>query len=261
MARVTGIVRRPYPSASDQRYALTPRMKSDLGVLGAAVAPGPSTGETGRARGSGNSPSTRDPAGASPGGTTTDVDLVDLAAMIGQTVRVGGLVVDLRPDGVLLDDGTAVGVIVIRGEALGLLPLLEPDDAINAIGRVERQPDGPVVVVEDPGGIAQAGDPTAAEPGPTSPVSLATPGDPSAADSPSGHQAGLLDWPVGIGAGLGSLIGLSLLSLAITVGRRAHARRRLEATIAARVVAFGASAGPSLGPRLAERDDGRFHSA
>ena len=34
---------------------------------------------------------------------------VDLVTAVGQQVRVGGLVVDLRPDGFTLDDGTAVG--------------------------------------------------------------------------------------------------------------------------------------------------------
>ena len=40
--------------------------------------------------------------------------------------------------------------------------MIEPDDALNAIGRVEALAGGFVVVVDDPGGIILAGDPVAA---------------------------------------------------------------------------------------------------
>ncbi len=45
-----------------------------------------------------------------------DADLVDLDARVGRLVRVGGLVVDLEPDGFTLDDGTAIGRVVLRGD-------------------------------------------------------------------------------------------------------------------------------------------------
>ena len=66
-------------------------------------------------------------------------------------VRVGGLVRDLRPDGFRLDDGTAVGTVVLAGAALDWLPLIEPGDAINVVGRVSTADAGPVVTVDDPG--------------------------------------------------------------------------------------------------------------
>ena len=40
--------------------------------------------------------------------------------------------------------------------------MIEPDDALNAIGRVEALDGGFAVVVDDPGGIILAGDPVAA---------------------------------------------------------------------------------------------------
>ncbi len=40
--------------------------------------------------------------------------------------------------------------------------MIEPDDALNAIGRVEALDGGLVVVVDDPGAIILAGDPVAA---------------------------------------------------------------------------------------------------
>jgi hypothetical protein len=267
MARVTGIVRRPYPTAADQRYAITPRMATDLRILGAAATgAGPGTGSNGNPPGSTGSGTSGAPpsAGPAPAGTV-DADLIDLAAFEGQTVRVGGLVVDLRSDGLLLDDGTGVGLVILRGLALELLPLLEPDDAINVIGRVDVLADGPAVVVEDPGAIIQAGDPVAAtrvprDPAGTGPGLTAT----TPPVAPSTQFAGLVDSPASIWgglAGLGTLIVVSLASLAVTLGRRAHARRLVEARIAARVDAFGATAGPPRGPRLDERDRSTLNSA
>jgi hypothetical protein len=261
MARVTGIVRRPYPTASDQRFAITPRDRTDLRILGAAPSSssdsGSGSGTTNpQGRGGGEFGATPGAAAAPVG--TVDADLVDLAVFAGQTVRVGGLVVDLRPTGLLLDDGTLVGQVVLRGAALELLPLLEPDDAINAIGRVELHPDGPVVVVDDPGGIIQAGEPVAVT-APSGPNG-ASAGSGSAISpdaSPSTRLAGLADttgtpW-AGL-AGIGTLVALSLASLAFTLGRRAHAQRRIAARIAARVDAFGATGGPPNSPRPVDHD-------
>jgi hypothetical protein len=205
------------------------------------------------------------PADAAPAGTV-DADLVDLAAFVGQTVRVGGLVVDLRPDGLLLDDGTRVGLVILRGAALDLLPLLEPDDAINAIGRVEALQDGLVVVVTQPGGIIQAGEPVAVVAGPSSGTGatgtiVAAPTPPA---TPPAHLAGLGENPasiVGGLAGIGTFVALTLASVAISLGRRAQARRREQARIAARVVAFGTRAGVPARPRAVEDDRTTLNSA
>jgi hypothetical protein len=193
-----------------------------------------------------------------------DANLIDLETLTGREVRVGGLVVDLRPDGLLLDDGTTTGIVVLREEALAFLPLLEPDDAINAIGHVERLPDGFAVVVDAPGGIIQAGDPVAPDAGASSPdAQLST--DPAAQGPfqsvPPVSRAGLLDTAPGLGAGLvglGTLLALSGASLAITLGRRARTRRRLEARVAARVAALGEPSGPRSSPRSAEHAGGAF---
>jgi len=266
MARITGIARRPYPTASDPRYAITPRTPADLRVLGAAIV---------KPRGPEGTQAPSDPAVAGTGAGSVDqsaagtpnADLVDLATLVGRTVRVGGLVLDLQPDGFVLDDGTAEGIVRFRGAALDLLPLLEPDDAVNAIGRVEIQAGGLVLVVTEPGGIVQAGDPIAAgliasSDGSTAvaaPIAVLS-GTSIRSPAPTTQQAGLLDGPtLGAGlAGLGTLIALSLLSLAITVARRTRARRLIEARIAARVVALGASDPPPHGPRSAEREEATF---
>jgi hypothetical protein len=267
MARVTGIVRRPYPTAADQRFAITPRTTADLRVLGAPVSGGQATGRGGAAGGGTvgsrvTEPSSPDPASAG----TVDADLIDLASFVGQVVRVGGLVVDLRSDGLLLDDGTLVGLVFLRGAAVDLLPLIEPDDAINAIGIVEMRPGGPAVVVEDPGGLIQAGDPVAAASALGGNTAATTSGGPppTLLATPTTHLAGVTDDPAGmLGglAGLGTLAALSLASLAITMARRVRMRRHAEARIAARVVAFGAERSVPPRPRPVDHDRTTLNSA
>jgi hypothetical protein len=160
----------------------------------------------------------------------------------------------------MLDDGTTTGRLVLRAAARDLLPLLEPDDAINATGRVEQLEDGPAVVVDDPGGIIQAGDPEA-------PDTVAGPAPAVAEDSSvpasSPIMAGLSSgsW---LGAGAVGFATMSLLSgasLAFTLLRRRHARRRLADRIAVRLAAFEPPSDATPGPRLPERGRSTFHSA
>jgi hypothetical protein len=277
MASITGIVRRPYPTATDQRYAITPRSRADVRVHGAAATAGSGNATGGPKPGSTGSTAPEARPAAAAG--AVDADLVDLAAFSGRRVRVGGLVVDLRSDGLLVDDGTTIGLVVVRGEALELLPLLEPDDAINAVGVVERVPDGFAVAVDEPGGIIQAGDPVAprgeAIPSERTGADATTHGTPAGGSEATIRDAGIFDGSSGFGtglvglAGLGALMGLSLASLVVTLARRALARRRLMARVATRVAAFEASAGPPhgappgppYGPRSAERDDSTIHAA
>ena len=283
MATVTGIARRPNPNASDQRYVITPRFPADLRVIGMATAgsSGSSSGGTTAGAGAGAGTGTgvggtsdatgpADVTGEPPPDGVPDADLVDLGLFVGQTVRVGGLIVDLRPGGLALDDGTAIGFVVLRGEALDLLALMEPDDAINVTGRVELGPDGLAVVADDPGGISQAGDPIPpAEARPADGVAGGSPGaraeaGPFESASPSIQSAGFLDGPPDPGAGIagiGSLIAISMVSLIVSLSRRALARRRLDARIATRVAAIGASRDPASVPRSGERGGNPFHSA
>ena len=264
-ATVTGIARRPAPTASDHRFAVTPRFPADLRVASGVD----STSATGAASHGGATTPSSSSASGSPGtaaAAAPDADLDGLAAYSGEMVRVGGLVVDLRPDGFTLDDGTAIGRIVLRGAALELLPLVEPDDALNAIGRVEAVTDGFVVVVEDPAGIILAGDPVAAG----GPLASATTGDaqpsgdgdPAAAATSRLAGFGAAPWPVDAGtAGLGTLFAISALSVAVTVFRRSRSRRRLAARIAGRLASFATPTGGSGEPIAAERGPSTNHAA
>ncbi len=161
-----------------------------------------------------------------------------------------------RQTGFTLDDGTAIGSIVLRGAALELLSLVEPDDALNVIGRVEATDSGSAVVVEDPAGLMQAGDPVA-------PGSIADPSGagpeadvPTPSDGPASRLAGLggSPWPLEPGlAGIGTMLAVSLLSVAVTLLRRARSRRRVAARIAARLATFVGPRAVLDGRSVAER--------
>jgi hypothetical protein len=190
-----------------------------------------------------------------------DANLADLAALAGRTVRVGGLVGDLLPGGFTLDDGTATGPVVLEGAAADLLPLVEPGDAINVVGRIESTDRGWTVVVADPAGIVLAGDPVA--PGSsadTAGMGSTAPSDAAVARGDS-RSAGMGPFPgldAGI-AGLGTLAALTAASLAVTVLRRRHLRRLLTARMAVRLAAFvggtGSPDGPIPGPQGTGRAD------
>jgi hypothetical protein len=252
-ATIVGIVRRAYPSASDRRASLLPRSRADVRIAAGSSNPGGSSVAEGTAGGGSGGPSATvagsgQPASASA--TVPDADLDQLEAFDGQIVRVGGLITALRPDGFELDDATATGPVVLVGEAATWEALVEPGDAINVIGRV-----GPVgaslgIVVDDPATIVLGSDPAAlaaALDGSPSPSRVeATSGD-SSGDAETGpHQAGSIGdlgaFP-GVGAGLATLVALSVTSLVVTWLRRRQARRLLASRIAIRLAAL---AGPPV---------------
>ncbi len=148
-ATVVGIVQRPYPTATDRRYVVLPRQPSDLRVAPtAAGGPGARGGPAGAHGGgpgsiAGGATATHASASGAALTATPDADLSDLAGLVGTTVRVGGLVTDLQPGGFRLDDGTAIGTVVLRAAAADLLPLIESGDAVNVAGRVEFERIGP----------------------------------------------------------------------------------------------------------------------
>jgi outer membrane biosynthesis protein TonB len=246
-ATITGIARRPYPGASDRRWSIVPRGPGDL-VIGSAG--GPAT-----AGGTAADPSAGPGAAASGATSTEDVDLADLADHVGEVVRVGGLVTELQPDGFGLDDGTAIGRVVVTGAAAEYLPLIEPGDALNATGRVTEDGEGFSVLVDDPAGIARVGDTTAGVLEPAPGGGEAGPGAAAGAigQRPSRLAGGLL----GIeGPGAVGLLGMALLSaasLAVTLLRRQRSRRLVAARVAARLAAVAALPAAERGPSVAER--------
>ncbi len=261
LATVTGIVRRPYPSATDRRFAILPRGGADL-----RVDPGGSPGSgtappTGGGAGTGTTPG-RPPAGGTSGSDvatpTPDANLADLETLAGRTVRVGGLVADLLPGGFTLDDGTATGPVTLEGPAADLLPLIAPGDAINVTGRIESTDRGWTVVVTDPAGIVLAGDPVASgSPGGATAGGSAVP---AVTSTPTEiRSAGLGPLPgldAGV-AGVGTLVALSAASLAATILRRRHLRRLLTARMAMRLASVGGATASPAGSRSGAGMSGR----
>ncbi len=159
-ATIAGIVRRPSSGTSDQRLAVLPRSSADV-ALGPARSAA-SGGATSHAARNGNrgGGSAGPPAGAAGASTATalDVDLAELDTHVGQLVRVGGLVLAVRIDGITLDDGTAVGDVRLEGDAASILPRIEPGEALNVTGTIERTVGGTAVVVAgDAAAIARVG--------------------------------------------------------------------------------------------------------
>ena len=262
--RVVGIVRLAFPSASDRRASLLPRSPADLEIAGSgSTAGGSGAGSSGKGSGAaantGSGGTSASGASASPGGTSAvpDVDFADLAGALGSVVRVGGLVSELTADGFLLDDGTAIGRVRLADAAVEHLPLIEPADAVNVVGRVMQDDDGSLaVVVDDPAAISLGSDRLAGTNADTSGGSAS----PSAAAGTHADargtaigtmSAGLFDDLAGVpgaGAGVASLLAICLASLAVTGLRRRHAQRLLAARVAVRLAGFVGESPPRPAP-------------
>jgi hypothetical protein len=270
---VVGVVRRPHPAAADRRFAVVPRAPGDVRAAGSApagIAPAATGGSPSGVAGAASPPS-REESGTSTGdgdgGAAAAADLAGLPGA-GTLVRVGGLVVAIRGDRVLVDDGTATAGLRLTGGAADLLALLEPGDAVSAVGRVTAEAGAALVVVARAADLVRLGDlgeavplvPTddgsgdagegEASPGP----GLA--GDASAATGTGGADRGPTTppapgsgWtarmgPLAAGAGVGLAIaggGAALWAVAATA-RRGRDRRRLAARIASRLATVAAAA-------------------
>ena len=103
-ATIVGMVRRPYPTATDRRFAIVPRSAADVTIGGpsddatssGSTTPGGPGGNSGASAGPSGFPGSA--GGLGPGGTPVDVDLVTLDDHAGALVRVGGLVEDIAAD-------------------------------------------------------------------------------------------------------------------------------------------------------------------
>jgi hypothetical protein len=260
-ATIVGIVRRANPSATDRRFSILPRGPGDVSVgpggrSGTGTNADTSTGRTtGGAGATGQQGLRPDPEmSLAPG--TVDVDLVELDRWAGKTVRVGGLVVDLAADGFTLDDGTAVASVILDGAAAEYLALIEPEDPLNVIGRVEARDGGAVVVVSDPAGIVRVGDlPAIPAPVATSAATDEATVAPPVAIAGTGPATADAGGPLGLGAtglaGIGSLLLLSIASVAVTLLRRQRLRQALLARVGVRL------AGITAPPRTPPEPPGR----
>jgi DNA/RNA endonuclease YhcR with UshA esterase domain len=228
---IVGIVKRPYPTATDRRFAVLPRSGADLLTSGASGSGGGTgRGSTGSGRGNGEAGAPDATTGVTD--VTPDTDLAALGEHLGAQVRVGGLVTAVAADGVDLDDGSATGHLVFRGDAVELLPYLRTGDAIAATGRVEQLDGAIVVIVDGAADVVRVGDLGQAVP---VIVPGASPAGGSAEPSDAGltRAGGLVDGPETWS--IAAMGGLSLLSLVVTLIRRRRARQRLRTVIVARL--------------------------
>jgi hypothetical protein len=250
-ATVIGIVHRPYPTATDRRFAVLPRMPADLAVGPAETASssgGGSGGRTPSGRTGSAGGSTAGSASASSG--TMPAPTIDFAALAeheGEVVTVGGLVVEVAGSSLRVDDGTAIGRVELRGEAAAYLVLVEAGDAISVSGRVERIDGSLAVAVEDPAGISRVGETGIATADEAAAAAAASAG-PALVPRPAPAHGG--DAAAGGGA-LPAILPAVLLTVGVVAGlsllaavRRRRAHRAQANHLADRLAAF-------VGPRPA----------
>ncbi len=264
-ATIVGIVRRAFPTAIDQRFAIEPRSVSDV----AFAAAGPSrSASTGASSGGGSQPVDPGygpgvgPTSAVPAGSAVPVgplvDLRELASYRGRVIQVGGLVTAVENTTISIDDGTASGRLILSGEAAVYLDLVEVGDPIVVDGLVELDSSGPYLFVTDPDGVVRTGDPDAPSLASATPsqavaspagagLAAADPG-PSSSGSVGGRAAGA-SGPSSIGLGPLEALGILLLGAAIALG--------LAGALAVPLVRrAGRPNGRAAGPALAAPDPG-----
>jgi len=237
---VVGIVKRPYPTASDRRFALLPRSAADVAV-------GP-VGNGAPTEPLGGSSDGKGPSGSSTPAVdiTPDTDLATLADRVGQRVRVGGLVERLAEDGFDLDDGTALARVQLRGEMAALLPHLRAGEAIAATGVVELIDGSPGVIVDETGALVRVG-----SLGQALPIA----GQGSGAFASPASSGGATALRAGAGAlgpdlapsSLLAMVVLSALSVLATVIRRRLVRRRLRTALVGRLASLRPREGSTPG--------------
>ncbi|HET9436394.1 MAG TPA: hypothetical protein VFO50_06010 [Candidatus Limnocylindrales bacterium] len=242
---VVGIVRRPYPTATDRRWAVIPRGPWDLAV-GPARGGGSGGGSSGSGGdtgvGSGAGPGASDAGAPSRYDALPMIDLATLADHLGAAVRIGGLVAARTPDGFTLDDGTAMALVRLEGEAAAFIELIHAGDAVGTAGRVVSGADGtPVVVATDPAGLVRLG--TLGEAVPLAALRAPSPSPTASARPVSAGLAGPFEGIAGGWVGLAGVLLLAGASLLVTALRRRRAHVRLARVMAGRLAALRGPSG------------------
>jgi hypothetical protein len=133
-ARVTGLVKRAHPSATDQRFSLAPRSRKDI-RLGRLVADDDDAGA------GDDDDRDEDHGVAAAGGGGGDVLASTLGSLDGlehRLVRVGGRVEAVADRRLTIDDGTAQGSLRLADAAGRFDPAIRVGEIVNAVGRVRR---------------------------------------------------------------------------------------------------------------------------
>jgi hypothetical protein len=168
-ATIVGIVKRAYPTASDQRFALVPRSTADIHVGPAAATERPDstngamTDPGASVDGNGGLPpwpeslapgESAGMVGPSPSPSNDTVAVADLAGHIGQRVAVGGFVTAIDGSRLTVQDETAATVVRLSGDAMSALERITVGDLVNATGLADRNATGGIEInVSDPADI------------------------------------------------------------------------------------------------------------
>jgi hypothetical protein len=265
---VTGLVRRPYPTATDRRFSLLPRSPGDVEVLAPpgreADADGEGSEESalrdgGTAGGgaAGGGTAGGGAAAGAPGGAlhpdaaalgAIDVTLDRLGEFEGRLVRVGGEVADRGETALALDDGVGTAVVRFPPDAGPVVALVAPGEVVNVVGRVSGSSDGAEVVASGAEALSRVGALTA----PDSPAaaSLRAPDRIPAADRVPGAPLAARPLLPMVNSPLAVALVIVVLG-AVVAGAAVVAavvqRRRRSARLAARLHNLGLDARPMAG--------------
>jgi len=207
-ATITGIVKRAYPSATDQRLSIVPRGTGDI-VLGAA--PQPTGHPTGPSPKPGSTASVPANTASRPPGSPDAAEYL-----------VGGTVLSIEGTSLVLRDASGNVTIELVGEAATLAATLHVGDLVNASGIMDA--DGHLIV-DDPGsmvrlaGLGGSGDPRSADP--------TIPGDPASL-VPQAHQQAAQTPQMAPIAALGALFGLTLMLVIGALAVRLYGPNRVR---------------------------------
>lgn len=141
-ARISGIVRRAHPSATDQRFGIAPRSRKDVRLGARREGHDDDADDDSRDEDDDDDEAAAVGTEGHGGAALPSVTLGALARHDGRMVRVGGRVRAMQGRRLTLDDGTARGVVRL-GDAVGpVVGAIDVGDVVNAIGRVRRRGDG-----------------------------------------------------------------------------------------------------------------------
>ncbi len=250
-ATIVGIVKRAYPTATDQRLAVVPRGSGDITLGGPVASPLP--GQTASPRpnpsgpvhtmkpisggggsvsatftpgSGGGNPAPGQPSGLPVTGAIYAV-ISSLAERVGITVRIGGRVATVGDGTITVDDGTGEAAVRLTGDATTVVDQLRPGTLVNVTGVVGRTAAGGIeVTVDDPADVSVI-------PAPAT-LAAAIAASPASSDG-SGETVVGNALPTGNDGGPSPLIGVALL-LAVTgaglVGFAAAGRERRARLVA-----------------------------
>ncbi len=238
-ATITGIVKRAYPTASDQRFVLVPRGPADiqLGRDPALAVPDPADVDASQPP---DGPSDID--SSQTRDAVLDTALDGLTGLVGRHVRVSGAIRSVDRSLLTIDDGSASANVRLLDEQATFLPPLVLGEVINVTGVVAERDVGGWEVLARSEALVRASSLSLPTTGPQL-ANVATSVVPSTAPSPA--MAATLARVVPATTGPSDPLGLALAlavagatALMVVIGgllltRQLRRRRSMKASVSA----------------------------